>query len=352
MFHDKDKLKQTIFILSLFLLGGILYWYLREFLSPLLGAIIIYIVVRRPFFYLTEKAKRRWPPTLAALLMMFISFIIVMLPLLLLSFMLTNKLSYVIAHYNDIVNDVQSLSVQAKDYLGIDLINADTVSRLTTFAGNFVPKIISATANVIIDILIIYLFLFFMITNARKIEAQVRRYLPFKEENNLLLLHELKTQTISNSIGIPALAVVQAGAALIGYLIFGAKDPWFWAGLTGLLSFIPVFGVGIAWVSVSLLIYISGQHWQGIGLFIYCIIIITAIDNGFRILVQKRLGDVHPLITFFGVILGLDLFGFVGIIFGPLLISYFILLVRIYRNEYLEEEPDEDETVSDVREIL
>ena len=53
---------------------------------------------------------------------------------------------------------------------------------------------------------------------------------------------------------------------------------------------------------------------------------------------QKRLGDVHPLITFFGVIMGLDLFGFVGIIFGPLLISYFVLLVRIYRNEYLEEE--------------
>jgi predicted PurR-regulated permease PerM len=338
MLHDKDKLKQTIFILALFLLGGILYWYLKAFLSPLLGAIIIYIVVRRPFFYLTEKAKKKWPVPLAALLMMFASFLVIVLPILLLSFMLSNKVAYVILHYNDILNDIQKLSEQAKDYLGINLLTPDTVSRLTTFAANVVPKIISATANVVIDILIIYLFLYFMITNARKLEAQVRRYLPFKEENNLLLVHELKTQTISNSIGIPALAVVQAGAALIGYLIFGAKDPWFWAGLTGLLSFIPVFGVGIAWLSVSALLFFSGNHWMGIGLFIYCIIIITAIDNGFRIVVQKRLGDIHPLITFFGVILGLDLFGFVGIIFGPLLISYFILLVRIYRNEYLEEE--------------
>ena len=179
-----------------------------------------------------------------------------------------------------------------------------------------------------------------MITNSRKMEAQVRRYLPFKEENNMLLLHELKSQSISNAIGIPALAVVQAGAALIGDLIFGAKDPWFWAGLTGLLSFIPVFGVGIAWLSCSLLLVISGNYWMGFGLFMYCMVIITAIDNGFRIIVQKRLGDIHPLITFFGVIMGLDLFGFVGIIFGPLLISYFILLVRIYRNEYLEEEAE------------
>jgi predicted PurR-regulated permease PerM len=338
MYHDKDKLKQTIFIIVLALLGGILYWYLKAFLSPFLGATIIYIVVRRPFFYLTEKANKKWPVPLAALLLMFVSFIIVMLPVLLLSFMLSNKVGYVIAHYNDIIQDVQKLGLQVKDYLGINLVTPDTISRLTTFATTAVPKVISATANVFIDIIIIYLLLFFMITNARKLEALVRRYLPFKEENNMLLLHELKTQTISNSIGIPALAVVQAAAALIGYLIFGAKDPWFWAGLTGLLSFIPVFGVGIAWVSVSLLLFFSGNEWMGVGLFIYCIIIITAIDNGFRILVQKRLGDIHPLITFFGVIMGLDLFGFVGIIFGPLLISYFILLVRIYRNEYLEED--------------
>ena len=337
MFHDKDKLKQTIFLLALFVLGGILYWYLRDFLSPLLGATIIYIVVRRPFFYLTEKPKKTWPPWLAALLMMFASFIVIVLPVLLLSFMLSSKVSYIINHYNDILVLAQKLSAQVKDYLGIDLVSADTVSRLTTIATNVVPKIISATANVVIDILLVYLFLYFMITNARKIETQVRSYLPFKEENNLLLVHELKSQTISNAIGIPALAVVQAGAALVGYLIFGAKDPWFWAALTGLLSFIPVFGVGAAWISVSVLLYLSGNHWMGFGLFIYCIIVITAIDNGFRILVQKKLGDVHPLITFFGVIMGLDLFGFVGIIFGPLLISYFILLLRIYRNEYLEE---------------
>ncbi len=336
MFHDKDKLKQTIFILALFLLGGILYWYLRAFLSPLLGAIIIYILIRRPFFYLTETSKRRWPRSLAALFLMFISFIIVVLPVLLLSFMLSNKVNYLVLHYKDILNVAQNFSEQAKDYLGFNLVGPDTVSHLTTLVANLVPKLLSATATVVIDILMVYLFLYFMITNARKIETQVREYLPFKEENNLLLVHELKMQTISNAIGIPALAVVQAGAALIGYLIFGANDPWFWAALTGLLSFIPVFGVGAAWISVSALLYLSGNHWMGFGLFLYCIVVITAIDNGFRILVQKKLGDVHPLITFFGVIMGLDLFGFVGIIFGPLLMSYFILLLRIYRNEYIE----------------
>ena len=336
MFHDKDKLKQTIFILAIFVLGGIFYWYLRAFLSPLLGSIIIYILIRRPFFYLTEKPTGKWPKPIAALLLMFFSFLLLVLPVVLLTFMLTGKVNFIVVHYHDILTIAQQYSDHAKDYLGVDLLSADTVRRLTSIAANVVPKIISATATVVVDILLIYLFLYFMITNTHDIEEQVRRYLPFKEENNLLLVHELKKQTISNAIGIPALAVVQALAALIGYLIFGAKDPFFWAALTGLMSFIPVFGVGAAWISVSVLLYFSGAHAQGIGLFIYCIIIISAIDNGFRVLVQRKLGDVHPLITLFGVIMGLDLFGFVGIIFGPLLISYFILLLRIYRNEYLE----------------
>ena len=165
MFHDKDKLKQTIFILAIFLLGGILYWYLRTFLSPFLGATIIYILIRRPFFYLTEKPVKKWPRPLAALLLMFISFVIVVMPVLLLSFMLSNKVNYLVLHYKDILLLAQGFSEQAKDYLGIDLVSADTVSHLTSIAANLVPKVISATATVAIDILLVYLFLFFMIFN-------------------------------------------------------------------------------------------------------------------------------------------------------------------------------------------
>lgn len=63
--------------------------------------------------------------------------------------------------------------------------------------------------------------------------------------------------------------------------------------------------------------------------------LIGLVDNVFRLLINKKLGDIHPLITIFGVIVGLQLFGFIGLVFGPLLISMFILLLRIYGNEFL-----------------
>ena len=92
------------------------------------------------------------------------------------------------------------------------------------------------------------------------------------------------------------------------------------------------------WVPLVVYLLILGRWVDAAGLAAYCSIILINIDNVVRFILQKRLADTHPLITVFGVILGLSLFGFWGIIFGPLLISMFFLLVNIFKEEYLDEE--------------
>jgi predicted PurR-regulated permease PerM len=71
-----------------------------------------------------------------------------------------------------------------------------------------------------------------------------------------------------------------------------------------------------------------------VGLGIYSLAVLTNVDYVARITLLRKIGNVHPLITIFGLIVGVSMFGFVGLVFGPLLISYFILLVKIYRNEF------------------
>ena len=68
------------------------------------------------------------------------------------------------------------------------------------------------------------------------------------------------------------------------------------------------------------------------------------VDNLFRFWLQKKIGDTHPLITIFGVIIGLNLFGFIGLIFGPILLSLFLLLIQIYQHEFGNHEPLKDDT--------
>ena len=97
---------------------------------------------------------------------------------------------------------------------------------------------------------------------------------------------------------------------------------------------LPIVGAALAYVPLAIIFFVGGETWRGVAMLLFGFGIIGTVDNIFRFWLQKKIGDVHPLITVFGVILGLKLFGFVGLIFGPLLISVFILLIRIYRLEF------------------
>jgi predicted PurR-regulated permease PerM len=330
MHLNNDKLKQSLLLIALFALGGFLFWLLQGFLSAFLAAVIFYILLRKPYFYFIQK----WNKTVVILLLMVASFLVLVLPVLLVSLMLSSKINYLVHHYQDILNIAQELSAKAKNYLNVDLLSQDSVNKLTGLVATVFPHVVSATASALMDIFVLYFLLYFMLSNAKEMEAKARSFLPFKEENNRLLLHELQKQTVANSIGIAGLALIQCIISLTGYAIFGVDEPAFWAVLTGIASAIPVVGTGIVWIPMCVVLYASGHQHQAIYVAIYCAVVLAAIENVFRIVVLKKLGDIHPLITFFGVIIGIDLFGVVGIIFGPLLISYFILLLSIYSNEY------------------
>jgi predicted PurR-regulated permease PerM len=96
----------------------------------------------------------------------------------------------------------------------------------------------------------------------------------------------------------------------------------------------PVVGATLAYVPVAILFFANGMNIKGVIMLVYGFGIISTIDSVFRFWLQKQIGDVHPLITAFGVIIGLSLFGFIGLIFGPILISIFILMIKIYVNEF------------------
>jgi predicted PurR-regulated permease PerM len=94
-------------------------------------------------------------------------------------------------------------------------------------------------------------------------------------------------------------------------------------------------GTMIIWVPLVAYMFATGNDFYATGLTLYSFIITGNVDYVARITLMKKIGDVHPLITILGVIVGLNLFGFVGLIFGPLLISYFMVLVKIYINEFV-----------------
>ena len=138
----------------------------------------------------------------------------------------------------------------------------------------------------------------------------------------------------ANAIGIPLLAIFQAISATIGYLIFGVEGAIVWGVLTGIFSLLPVIGTTAIWAPVVGYLFATGKAGPATGLLLYSIIVTVNIDNVLRFTLLRKLGDVHPVITVLGIIIGVPVFGFMGLIFGPLVLSYFLLLIRIYQVEF------------------
>ena len=332
-FINQDRIRQVFFIVLLLLLGVLLFLELYSFLPAMLGAITLYILMRRWMYYLTE--KRKWGSGWAAMLLMLLSFIVILLPVGLLANMLTSKISYAISHSAELIEALKKLVKTLEQRFNIVIASDANINKLGQAITSSLPRILGATFNTLTTIFFMYFILYFMLVNGRKMEVTVYEYIPLRDENVDRLGKETKKMVLSNAIGIPVIALAQGLIALIGYLVLGIKEPFFWFGVTCIAAMIPVVGAALAYVPVAIILFANGQNWQGIVMLIFGFGVIGTADNVLRFTLLRKLGDVHPLTTVFGVIIGLNLFGFIGLIFGPLLISLFILLLKIYSSEFV-----------------
>jgi len=329
---DNERVKQVSFLLIILLLTFVLFKELYTFFPGFLGAVTMYILSRKFMFRLVE--KRHWKKSVAAALLMFLSFIIVLLPFGMLINMLTDKIGYAVSHSQEMIAGIEKLNLRIKGSTNIDVLSQVKLERLQGYLTSVLPTLLGATFNTLTAIAILYFILYFMLVNAREMEAWLYEYIPLKDENVLRLGTEFHKLVIANAVGIPAIALIQGIVSLIGYFIFQVPQPVFWFAVTCFTAMLPVVGAAAVYVPMGLYLLGTGMTWQGIGVLIYGFAVVGTSDNIFRFMLAKRIGDVHPLITVFGVLIGVNLFGFIGLIFGPLLISMFILLLEIYSNEF------------------
>lgn len=332
-FIHQNRIRQVFFLAALVLWGVLLAMQLYSFLPAVLGAITLYIVMRRPMTYLV--GVRKWKTGLAAAVLMLLSFIIILIPVGLLVSMLSSKVAYAIEHSNQLVEALKIVISDIESRIGMELVNAENINKLGGFIAQAAPKVLNATFSTLVTIFFMYFILFFMLVNGRNMEESMYEYIPLKDENVDRLGNEMNNIVLSNAIGIPVIAFLQGVVALIGYLILGVNEPWFWFVVTCITAMIPMIGAALAFVPLAIIFFANDQTWQGVVMLIFGFGVIGTVDNIFRFTLARKIGNVHPLITVFGVIIGLKLFGFVGLIFGPVLISVFILLLKIYSNEFM-----------------
>lgn len=330
-----NKIRQILLLTILIGLGWILWREMYFMFSGFLGAVALYVLMRRPMLYLVFRKK--WKHWVAALCLMLLSLFVIIYPFAWIINVLIQKLAPLMSDTSRIQESLQEIDQFLHKRYNFDLLSVSNIEKVSGFATNVGSRVVTTTLSTITNIFVMYFILWFMLMKVGDIQRWLRKALPVRRDNADKVLKEMRDMIFSNSIGIPVLGAVQGIVAMIGYSMFGVKEPVLWGIITGVVSVVPIIGTMAAWVPLTILAFARGDTVNGIWLGLYGLIAIGGSDNVFRFILQKFIADIHPLITVFGVIFGLNLFGFLGIIFGPLLLSLFFLLIRIYFDEFVHE---------------
>ncbi|MBX7224480.1 MAG: AI-2E family transporter [Chitinophagales bacterium] len=325
-------IRQGAFLAVLIFMGITLFKEMYFLLSSFLGALTLYVIMRGVAKKLIEKWK--WKKPLAALFLMIISIVLLVLPFAwTTSFAIDKILPFV--HDTSKLNEIfEKINQFIMSKTQIDIMDALDMNMVYSKGIGFVQSTIQGTMSGIGSFFFMYLILYFLLTQYKELEEWVKKHLPFKASNDQKVVTEVKSMVYSNAIGIPIVAIVQGIVGTFGYWIFGAEQILLLGLLTAICSVVPMVGAMLVYLPLGLYELSIGHTWQGIAILIWGFGVIGSVDNIARIFLQKQFSDIHPLITLFGVFVGINMFGLMGIIFGPLLLSMFILLIKIYVDEF------------------
>lgn len=325
LYTEKQR-RQLVLIITV-VMGLFLLWMMRDLIPAFLGAVVMYVLFR-PLFAVFL-AKWNFPKWLASLSVLILSFLLLVLPFVVVGFMIADKAALLLEH----TDEINAILYRVQDYIGYDFHDPATLNKLIqSVQGNLfgsVSSVISGVGGMLLTVAIMYFLLWFMWMNYNKFEKTLVRLVPFSREESDQFADELKSSTFGNVLGQGTICLVQAILLAIGFVIFDLEDPLFWGTITFFVSFLPVVGAPIVFVPAGLIALAYGDSFAGYGIIIYGFVLVTNIDNVLRYFISRYFADTHPLITILGVIVGIPVFGLLGLVFGPLLISWFLLLTKI-----------------------
>lgn len=331
---DRINVQKALLFLALITILIILVE-LKYFLSGFLAAVTLYVLTRKFYHRLTEVKK--WKKNLAISLIIFLIIITFAVPLWIILEILIPKINEFVSDRQAIVEKYTAVRtfLENNKYLkSFDFhLTNEQILQIVNRVISYIPSTLNWLGQTFANIFVALFILYFMLRQSRPMEQKFKELLPLSRDSKKYFIHENAALIRSNAYGIPVLGFSQGVIAIIGYYIFGVDNAIFWGLLTGAASIVPVVGTMLIYVPITVYQIASGDVSGGLMLGAYCLVLVGGIDNVLRFTLLKKTADIHPLITVFGVLLGLQIFGVMGLVFGPVLLSMPGILYRIFEME-------------------
>lgn len=332
-----------------FLLGIIIalalkfYMIIYAFFPAIATGCVLSYLFNPIYLYLLKIIKRE---SLAAFAVMAIIFLLLLVPLLVVIFSVQQQINVffnvhtftslknTVENIDDIIYSTFKISI-SEQFINAMFEKLITASQSTVAALG--PKMIFSITKFILMAFITFFLLYYLLRNSASVIRTFKDYFPISYANCELLLREMGRHTKALIFGQLLVSIVQGTLGGVGFFICGVHSAIMWGLVMVIVAFIPFLGAGLIWFPASIIQLAKGNYYSGIGILLWGIFIVSTIDNIIRPKLTSTLGKIHPVTVLLGVFIGLKEWGFIGLVIGPLMISVLLILIRMFREEYLEE---------------
>ena len=346
----KNLTKPFLLILVLLVTIGC-YLVFRPFLTEILMAAILATIFYKPFTSLTKFLKGR--QNLAALLMCLLLVFLIILPSVKLIIYggeqsITTYEDTVAFFNNHSLNDVFNNGIFQKEpfkFLHLEKYNFQDTnfqnavlavakdSSLWLLSG--ATTVLKETTSFFFSVFLIILTMFFFFVDGKKMLNRLMSLSPLPDKYNQEIFHKFRVVSYTTLVSTFVAAFVQGLAGAIGFAIVGF--PVFLAFiLVTLLSLLPYLGSMLFYLPVGIYYLLTGEIWQGIFVLVWGFFVISLIDNVVLTYMIKDKAEINPIFVFFSILGGIALFGFWGVVVGPLTVALAVTVYHIYEMEFCQ----------------
>lgn len=206
---------------------------------------------------------------------------------------------------------------------------SEIIANLTSSIGTM----FSATLSTIFSLFLVLLSMFYFLKDGAHWKKTIIRFSPLSNENDEKIIHKLKLAINGIIKGYLLIGAVQGVLMGVGFWIFGVPNAALWGVLAGIASLVPTIGTALVSIPAVIFLFAAGDTGNAIGMAVWAAVLVGSIDNLLNPVVVGKKIDIHPLLVLFAVLGGIALMGPVGILIGPLVISFMYALVSVYQSE-------------------
>jgi predicted PurR-regulated permease PerM len=210
----------------------------------------------------------------------------------------------------------------------------DLVKQLTSVAPFLINKTSSGLFGLFANLFVMLFTMFYFFVDGEKILKRLRYLSPVRNEYQNIILDRFLLISRATIVGTMLIGFIQGSFGAITLLVFGIKSWLLWGFIMIILAIIPMAGTWIVLIPAGIIQFFLGNVWQGIGIILTSVIVVSNIDNLIRPRIVGHGAKMHDLLIFFSTLGGLSLFGVTGFIVGPIIASFFITMVDIYELEF------------------